>query len=78
MRKILKIKYTNKDALLESRLQETRKLDNAMQHYWKLVLERLYHIIPLLDEYMHFAEGGKMFTKNVELAVHNQQVMMCM
>ena len=42
--------------------------DNAIQLYWKLVVERLYHIAPWLGGRMHFAEGGKMFIKNMELA----------
>ena len=33
-------------------------LDNAIQHHWKLVTERLYRIIPWLGGRMHF-EGGK-------------------
>ena len=52
-------------------------LDNAIQHYRKLVLKRLYHIVPWLGGRMHFAEGGKMFIKNIVLADRNQQ-MMCM
>ena len=32
--------------------------DSAIQHYWKLVIGRLYHIIPRLSGHMHFAEGG--------------------
>ena len=51
----------NKDASLKFRLEEARMLDNAIQHYWKFVVERLYHIILYLDGCMHFAEGGKMF-----------------
>ena len=35
-------------------------LDNAIQHYWKLIVERLYRIVPWLGGRMHFAEGGKM------------------
>ena len=34
-------------------------LDNAIQHYWKLVVEGLYHIVPWLGGRLHFA--GKMF-----------------
>ena len=44
---------TNKDALLKLRLQEARMLDSAIQHYWKLVVERLYHIVPWLGGRMH-------------------------
>ena len=47
---------TNKNASLKFRLQVARMLDNAIQHYWKLVVERLYHIVPWLGGYMHFAE----------------------
>ena len=53
-------------------------LDNAIQHYCKHVVERLYHIVPWLGGCMHFAEEVKMFIKNVELADCNQQVIMCM
>ena len=53
-------------------------LDNAIQHYWTLVVERLYHNVPWLGGRMHFAEGGKMFVKKVELAESNYQVIMCM
>ena len=35
--------------------------DNAIQHYWKLVVERLYHIVPWFGGHMNFAEGGTMF-----------------
>ena len=42
-------------------LQGARMLNNAIQHYWKLVLERLYYIVPWLGGRMHFAEEGKMF-----------------
>ena len=38
-------------------------LDNAIQHYWKHLVEKLYHIVPSLGGRMHFAEGGKMFKK---------------
>ena len=41
-------------------------LDNAIQLYWKLVIERLYHIIPRLDGSMHFAEGEKMGMNFIE------------
>ncbi|PSN41950.1 hypothetical protein C0J52_06442 [Blattella germanica] len=53
-------------------------LDNVIQNYWKLVVKRLYHIVPWLGGRMHFVEGGKMFIRNVELADRNQQEMMCM
>ena len=46
-------------------------LDNAIQHYWKIVVERIYHIVTWLGGRMHFAGGGK-------LADRNQQVMMSM
>ena len=46
-------------------------LDNAIKHYWKLVIEGLYHIVPWVGGRMHFAEGGNMFIKNVELADRN-------
>ena len=36
-------------------------LDNAIQHYWKPVIERLYHIVLWLDGHVHFTEGGRMF-----------------
>ena len=52
-------------------------LDNAKQHYWKLVVERLCHIAPCRDRRMHFAKGGRMYI-SMELVVHNQQVMMYM
>ena len=58
---------TNKDASLKFRLQETRTLVNDIQHYRKLVVERLSDIVPWLGRRMHFAGGGKMFMKNVEL-----------
>ena len=53
-------------------------LDSVIQHYWKLVVERLYHVVSWLDRRMHFAEVWKMFIENVELADRSQQVMMCM
>ena len=53
-------------------------LENAIYHYWKLVIERLYDIVPSLGGCMHFAEGRKMFIKNVKLVDRNQQVMICM
>ena len=53
-------------------------LDNAIQHYWKLVVERLYCIVPCIGGRIYFAEGEKVFIKNVELTDRNQQVMMCM
>ena len=65
-----------KNASLNFRCEETRILDNAIQHYWKLVVERLYHIEPWLGGRMHSAEGVKMFIKNVALADRNQQVRM--
>ena len=34
-------------------------LDNAIQHSWKLVVERLYHIVPWLGMRINFAEGGE-------------------
>ena len=41
-------------------------LDNAILHYWELVVERLYHIVLWLDGHMHFPEGGKMFISAIE------------
>ena len=35
----------NKDISLKFRLQEARMFDNAIQRYWKLVVETLYHIL---------------------------------
>ena len=64
---------TNKDASLKFRLQEARMFDNAMQHYWKLLVERFYYIVSWLGGRMHFAEGGKVFMKTLELADGNQQ-----
>ncbi|KAJ4426769.1 hypothetical protein ANN_26568 [Periplaneta americana] len=54
--------------------EEARMLGNAIQHYWKLVVERLHHIVPWLGGRMHFAAGGKMFIKNVELEDRNRQI----
>ena len=48
-------------------------LDNTMQHYWKLIVEKLHHIVPWLCGRMHFAEGGKVFIKTVELSEGSQQ-----
>ena len=48
-------------------------LGNAIQHYWKLVVGRIYHIVPWLGGRMHCTEG-EMFNENVELADRNQQV----
>ena len=52
---------TNKDASLKFRLQEARIINTALQQYWKLVVERLYHIIPWLGGHMRFGEGGNIF-----------------
>ena len=41
-------------------------LDNATQHYWKLVVERLYHIVPWLDGSMHVIEGANMFINVIQ------------
>ena len=43
-------------------------IDSDIQHYWKLVVKRLYNIVPWLGGRLNFAEGGKMFIKNLELA----------
>ena len=44
-------------------------LDNALQHCWKLVVEKLYRILPCLDGCMHFAEGGKMFINVIQAII---------
>ena len=49
---------TNKDASLKFRLQEERMLDNAIQRYWKLVVERLYHSVPYLGGYWQLKWTG--------------------
>ena len=47
----------NKDVILKFRLQESRILDNDKQHYWKFLVDRLYHIVPCLGGRMNPAEG---------------------
>ena len=36
-------------------------LGNAIQHYWKLVVQRLYHMVPWLVGHMHFSAGILLF-----------------
>ena len=49
-------------------------LYNAVQHYWKLVKERLYHIITWLGGRMHFAEGVRFRTSQAIVAAVEQSV----
>ena len=37
------------DVSLKFRLQEARMLNNSIQYYWKIVVERLYYIIQWLE-----------------------------
>ena len=52
------------DASLIFRLQDARMLDNAMQTYRKLVVERLYHIVPWLAGQYVFRRGREDVHKN--------------
>ena len=35
--------------------------DNDLQHYWKVVVEKLYHVVPWLGGRMYFAVGEVCF-----------------
>ena len=43
-------------------------LDNAIQHYWKFVLERLYHIV-VASGRMYFGEEGIPYSNYTSRAV---------